>query len=66
MADMGPVKARRKALVQELRKLARSCGADVAEDDSGWAEVKAMYQAAFVPVVHMEYLLRRNQSAWGD
>ena len=42
MADMGAVKARRKALVQELRKLARSCGADVAKDDNGRAKVEAM------------------------
>ena len=41
---MDAVKARRKGLVQELRKLARSRDVQAVRDDSGWAKVKAMYE----------------------
>ena len=42
--NMDAVKARRKGLVQELRKLARSRDVQAVRDDSGWAKVKAMYE----------------------
>ena len=41
---MDAVKARRKGLVQYLRKLARSRDVQAVRDDSGWAKVKAMYE----------------------
>ena len=42
--NMDAVKARRKGLVQELRKLARSRDVQAVRDDSGWAKVKAMHE----------------------
>ena len=60
---MDAVKARRKGLVQELRKLARSCDVQAVRDDSGWAKVKAMYEDTHT---HTHTRLTVSDSVGGD